>query len=626
MANWMSHRINRRDERGAVLVLATVGFVLAMISASLAVDLGVLAADKRTDQKIADLAALDASRDLDGVTAHCSPPPTASGPFCPAVISASRNFSANDADTTISAERVSPNAAGDWVADPAGSNVRVTVSSPRKPYFPFVGSDSRTVTAKAVAGAGNAIGTVRVGSRLASLSGNTPSASTEANLQVLMLNKTISALIGGNYSTDLVGWRGLADSSVTFGALTSSLGTLTGNGTFTAGTPEEVLDSTFTMGQLLTAMTNVLNNSGNSSAATRVAGINSEMNSATHLDQPLKLRRFFDFGGVVVGNKQDVANATLNVLDMIRGGAIVANGDHFASFELTKAQVPMPAVFNGATVSMGLIEAPQIAEGSPGKRANGTYYTHARTSQIRVKLDVKVRTVLSSALTATVGVGLTAVTTQLLAAGSPVDATFSYYLDAGTAHAYLDAMRCGASAEPTGVDIWGVTDIGTSKLGLVSGTALGTRETTPNPTNQTVVVGLAGLVNVKTTSVLSTTIPGNSGVMRTFLPAYDGVTSQEVPGTTVSLPAVTSGSLTVEPAVVGLNASSLIGDLVVAINATTNPALPNAPGAPTSILKPLYNALGLSFGSADLWAPQEQTCAAVSLLPVQQTNTPVLKG
>jgi len=620
----LSHRINRRDEGGAVLVLATVGFVLAMISASLAVDLGVLAADKRTDQKIADLAALDASRDLAGVSAYCSPPPLASGPLCPAVISATRNFATHDAQTTVSAERVSPNAAGDWVADPAGSNVRVTVSSPRKPYFPFVGSDSRTVTADAVAGAGNAIGTVQVGSNLASLSGSIPAASSESQLQVLMLNKTISALIGGNYSANLVGWRGLAEGSVKFGALTSALGSVTGNGTFAVGTTQEVLDSTFTMGQLLTAMTNVLNNSGNSSAGTSVAGIN----TANTLTGSMTLGDFLGVGSVVVGNKQDVANATLNVLDMIRGGAILADGDNFASFDLTKVEVPIPGVFNSAKVSMGLIQAPQLDFGSPGKDPlTGDYYTQAHTSQIRVKVDVNISVPLTSALTTTVGIGPLAVTSQLLGAGTLVNATFSYYLDAGTAHAYLDAMRCGASAEPTGVDIWGVTDMGTSKLALVNDSALAA---TGNPAlsgSQPVLSLLAGLVNVKTTGVLSTTIPGNSGVMRTFLPTYDGVTSQEVPGTMLSLPAVTGGSLTVDPVVVGLNASGLLGDLVTGINSATavNPALPNAAKVPTSILKPLYEALGLSFGSADLWAPQVQTCAAVSALPVTPTNTPVLK-
>jgi Flp pilus assembly protein TadG len=52
------------DERGAVLVIPVVGVVPAVVAAALAVDLGSLAHEKRSDQKVADLAALDAVRGL----------------------------------------------------------------------------------------------------------------------------------------------------------------------------------------------------------------------------------------------------------------------------------------------------------------------------------------------------------------------------------------------------------------------------------------------------------------------------------------------------------------------------------------------------------------------------------
>jgi uncharacterized membrane protein len=56
-------RANRdADERGAILILASVGMVIAMIAAGLAIDIGRLAQSAREDQKIADLAALDAVR------------------------------------------------------------------------------------------------------------------------------------------------------------------------------------------------------------------------------------------------------------------------------------------------------------------------------------------------------------------------------------------------------------------------------------------------------------------------------------------------------------------------------------------------------------------------------------
>ncbi|MGH9265801.1 MAG: pilus assembly protein TadG-related protein, partial [Acidimicrobiales bacterium] len=57
----MTHRTTRKkDERGAILVLSTVGLVLALIAGGLAVDLGFMAHEARDNQKVADLAALDA--------------------------------------------------------------------------------------------------------------------------------------------------------------------------------------------------------------------------------------------------------------------------------------------------------------------------------------------------------------------------------------------------------------------------------------------------------------------------------------------------------------------------------------------------------------------------------------
>ena len=599
-----------RNERGSILALSAGGMVVALISVGLAVDLGGVAQEARRNQKVADLAALDAARVLpvDYQTA--------------ADASAVRNlFPTEPGHTVRAAEGVKVD--GECVDQPGAGSVCVTVTSPYRSRFPFTTSPD-SISRSAMAGAGNAVGTVRVGSTLASASGSIPP------VELLLLNRTLGAMTGGSYSINSVGWRGLADSSVTFGELTTALGTLTSNADFTVGTPQEALDATFTMGQLLTAMANVLNNNGNSTVATNVTGIKNGINTtSTYMSQTLKLYDFFDFGSVELGNRQDVANAELNVLDMIRGGAILADGDHFATFDLTKAELPVPGAFNGATVSLGLIEAPRMSWGPPGKNASGVYYTGAHTSQIRVKIDLKVKVLLSNPITQSVLSLLTGlpVLNTLLAAGSPVDATFSYYLDAGTAHAYLDDIRCGTTAEPTGVDILGVTDVGTSKLGLVANTDLALESTIPVPANQTIVSGLlSGLINVKTTATTTTNIPGNPGELKTFLPPYDGATSQQVTGTELSVPSIATTQLTVDPLVLGLNTGSLFSDLVSGLNSTGLTFNSSAPGLSTSLIQPLYHALGLSFATADVWAPPTQTCAALSPIPVQSTATPVLKG
>ena len=607
-------RARRREERGAILVLSTVGIVLAMIAAGLAIDLGRIAQAARDDQRIADLAALDASRVVPADYAVA------------AAASAIRNGLPGDPGYSITAiEGVKTN--GQCVASVGSGTVCVTVTSPHKNAFPFLGGRD-SVTRTAMAGAGNAIGTVRVGSSLASASGTVPP------MEVLMLNRLFSTLLGGSYNINAVGWQGIAAGTVDYGLLTSELANVTGKSTFNAGTTDEVLNTTFTAKQLMTATANVLNRNGTTAVGTNVLGLANGVNTVgTTLNQELKLYDLFNFGSVVVGNKQDVANTQLNVFDLIRGAAVLADGDHFATFNLSAADVIGPAIpggFTNAKISLGLIEAPQTSfPGPAGKDVSNNYYTSAHTSQIRVKLDVSIRVALTEALTTTVLGGLLGnipIVNTLLPAGSLVDATFSYYLNAGNAHAYLEAIRCGSSAVPTEVDIKGVTDVGTSKLGFVSDTNLRNQLVNPVPGTQTVLSILAGLVNIKTTGSIGTDIPGNPGVIKTFTPPYDGATSQQVTGSMLSLPALANTQLEVNPLVVGLDSDGLITDLVSGINSTGLVFNQNAPGVTTSILKPLYDALGLSFGTADLWAPPVQTCAAISPVPTQLTAVPVLRG
>jgi uncharacterized membrane protein len=154
----LSSRAHRREERGAILVLSTVGLVLAMIAAGLAIDLGRIAQAARDDQKVADMAALDAARVLPADYAVA------------AASSAARNGFPTDPGYSVTAiEGVKTD--GQCVAAAGAGSVCVTVTSPHKNAFPFLGGRD-SVTRTAMAGAGNAIGTVRVGSSVVSASGS----------------------------------------------------------------------------------------------------------------------------------------------------------------------------------------------------------------------------------------------------------------------------------------------------------------------------------------------------------------------------------------------------------------------------------------------------------------------
>ena len=117
---------DRRDERGAILVLSTVGVVLAMIFSAMAIDLGFTAQEARRNQKVADLAALDAVRDLANHQTWPAPAPTPAT-SSPTAGGYTRRVAVRGTLAT-----------GVFVPTTPGEDVEVTVTSPHKDLFPFV--------------------------------------------------------------------------------------------------------------------------------------------------------------------------------------------------------------------------------------------------------------------------------------------------------------------------------------------------------------------------------------------------------------------------------------------------------------------------------------------------------
>ncbi|MFN2506895.1 MAG: hypothetical protein ABR540_22230, partial [Acidimicrobiales bacterium] len=221
----------RDDERGAVLIMATVGLVLAVVSAALAVDLGRIAQERRSNQKVADLAALDASRDLANAQAI-------------AEASALRNgFPAGAGYSVVAIEGTKVN--GTCVSAAGSGKVCVTVTSPVKNAFASGGS---TIVAHAVAGA-IPVGGFMIGSSLATFD-----ASRSAILDRFMGRW----LRGTNLTAGLVSWQGLATGNVTLEALRFQLA----SAGVSAGTVNEMLTTNVTMAQVFKATADALTAQG----------------------------------------------------------------------------------------------------------------------------------------------------------------------------------------------------------------------------------------------------------------------------------------------------------------------------------------------------------------------------
>lgn len=245
MIAWVARR--RADERGSILVMSVVGVILAVISTALAVDLGRLAQDKRSDQKAADLAALDASRDLTQACARAKASVVRNG------------FTAS----TLNCVDPATNPAGDvilgtvsggvFTPSATGSAVKVKVHSAFKTVFPFVvgpnGLDVKAIAAKC-SPAG-----FTIGSSLATLD---TSRST-------LLNAFLGPMIGtAPLSLSLVSWQGLASGSLTLQALQTQLLSMG----FSVGSVSSLLSTQLTLAQFFQATANALTAKGDVANAT----------------------------------------------------------------------------------------------------------------------------------------------------------------------------------------------------------------------------------------------------------------------------------------------------------------------------------------------------------------------
>ena len=373
-----------------MLVLSAAGLVLAMIFAALAVDIGFLAADKRTDQKIADMAALDASRNLNNIQ-----------PLAEA--SALRNGFVIDPKRTVFAELVTPDGSGDYVPSATGKFVRVTIKSPRKPFFPFVSPTERIVTARAVAG-GEPEAEISVGSTLASL-----------DLQQSALDAILGPMLGLSAANlSAVSYNGLASGNVDLRALQTNLLAM-GYG---VGTTDQLLNTDIRAADLLAATAQAL---GAKSPPDTVALV--ELNKIPIALIPnLKTVSLGDLISLSQPSADSALDATLNAFDIVNGAAQVSNGNNFIA--VPGINVNIPGVLpNSLTVGLKVIQPAQRAKGPVNAPL---YNTVAKTSQVvlQVKLNLAPLglNVLSTTLNFTAGNG-TATLKEIDCAAPSIDVT-----------------------------------------------------------------------------------------------------------------------------------------------------------------------------------------------------------
>lgn len=360
----MQRRMQRRDERGAVIVLAAVGLVMAMIMAGMAVDLGMIAQRARQDQKVADLVALDAVRMLP------------SNPTAAAQASATRNNFAYGTTGYSLVVEWGPAKTGPWSTSTSNlasaAAVRITAASPNKTALPFL-SGPATVTRKAVA-TKQALGGFMIGSSLA----------TFDTSRSAILDRFMGGILkGSSISTGLVSWSGLAGANVTLDALRTQLATMG----FSVGSVSQLMSTNLTVAQLMQATAAALTAQGvvGAGQATILNTLKAQVTSSA-LTQ-INLGQFMT---VAQGADNTALASTVNVFQLVTAAAEVANGSHF--IDVSDVGIAVPNVLS-TKVSLQVIEPPKFYFGPVGGSVSTSQISLTVTPKLNLSLPLVLATV-----------------------------------------------------------------------------------------------------------------------------------------------------------------------------------------------------------------------------------------
>jgi uncharacterized membrane protein len=347
--------VGRRDEEGAILILASLAMVVAVIMSSFAIDLGTFAQDARRDQLVADLAALDAARVLPA------------DPTATAQASAVRNlFPYTDADHSLTVEWAAT-ALGPFTSLlanlPSATVVRVTASSLHRNLFPFVATGTKLVSRHALGRIMPRAG-FTIGSSLVNL--NTSSST--------LLNSLVGQAVHGTVNLSLVSWQGLATGKVGLSALRAQLATMG----FSVGTVSELLSANMTLVQLYQATANALTLGGDAADANLFNILRAAVTSSTQIN----------LGGLIhvdQGSETAALNSSIDLFQLVTGSALLLNGTNTLS--LPNAGITVPGVTSTA-ISLKVTELPQTYIGKVGGSVSTSQIDLIVTPTLDVNLTV----------------------------------------------------------------------------------------------------------------------------------------------------------------------------------------------------------------------------------------------
>jgi uncharacterized membrane protein len=314
-------------DRGAIAVLAAFLLTVTITSAALSLDIAGRVAEVRRDQATADLAALDAVRNL-----------------ASAQTTAAASARRNGVDNTKSGNTVTAvlgqldvvNGRNVFSAGGSSTAVKVTVSTP---YNDFLGGLKGHMVASASASSSSGMAGFSVGASL------------------IDINLGLGKFAGASLS--LIGYNGLASGTVTLGALATKLG-------LSALSPDQVLAANVTVAQIVNASAALLGATSPSYASLTALGTTLS-GQARNGSNPVQLGSVL---GLQAGSGVGLG-ANVNLMNALSGTVQLSNqkAGLSASINLNVAGLV------GASLNVVAFVPPTIVYGPIGVSATNTQVT-----------------------------------------------------------------------------------------------------------------------------------------------------------------------------------------------------------------------------------------------------------
>jgi uncharacterized membrane protein len=349
---------SRQRQRGAIGLLGVVTLLLAVLFAALVVDSGRLWMQKRHLQTVADIASIQAARQL-----GC-------GVVLANVVQAAQSaavangYTGNLANSPNIVDIVNVSTVGGIRQFTTGGTGAVRVYATREVPASLVAGGllggTVVLNAQAVSRADPAIAAFSAGSFAASID-------TEDSV---LLNGVFGDILGSSVDLDLMSYEGIAAADITLNDLLQASGQV--------GGLDSLLNTSMSLGSMFSLFATAMSNSGTANAAA-IAGMQ-EFASAAVGGTNLTLA---DVLSVATPDEEAAGKVGLNALSLITTTALIANGSNALSVPLS---VSVPAI-TSITGQINVIEPPQMAIG-PAASDGGTICTTVSTAQVEAEVDV----------------------------------------------------------------------------------------------------------------------------------------------------------------------------------------------------------------------------------------------